>query len=554
MALSPNAPDYVSQVRGFLSDLRQDARQRDQLALEAARSSAANALNYAQLAQQRELAYLQADLNREQYQQAYDQKKLAYENDALKNAIQTMDKQKTQELAERRFQFDVIKEAEEQKRLEEKDRKERIEQTESRFALQKLGDIMATGDLNGFDKWVSGMSQMAFSYADLGNIYSQGLNLWNSADNARKEKLTTENMPTYISLTDESSKLGAQLPFMTSQQRLAAIGDWEKRSADFKVRVGNPQMTSSLDLIAKGLRDKSEVVSKDTKTQSLATFTQFGKAKAIAEVSPELQKEFDTLYTGTSSEQKLSEDYQSKLDLVRLAYNKEKSKRILAEEAARLRQYEEIQVGREGLYTTDEQGFRKPKLQAPDLSPSLGSGNLDENNEITELAKDKIKNYESRLGQQGILLEKLSPEQAVVKMMEDLERIRRGEKIATPESKPTVQVDTSKVRYGNTWAFPTAVAPQATTAAAPTAPQVQPAAPAQPSANLGNLEANKALFAEVQKQIAGGKKFFEVTDPKTGEVRVTTYPLSTLFANLPALIREQEKTLVTTPTAPEDRR
>lgn len=554
MAVSPNAPDYVSQVRGFLSDLRQDARQREQLALEAQKANMSNALSYAQLAQQKDLALLEADLNREQYQQAYDQKQMTYENNALKSALQNYDKKTAQDLAERRFQFDVQKQENEL----DNERRKRLGEAESTYALQKLTDIISTGDPDGYSKWTNDMGKMAFSNANWGALATTGLNLWNSAESARKTKLTAENMPSYISLTDESAKLRVKLPYMTKEDRTMAIADWDKRAADLKLKVENPQLISSLDTISKGIKEEVDSLSKDAKSQDMNSFTALGRRGGLEEIDPDIQKEFTSLYNSTSDTDKETLGYEQKVDDLRLKFNRAKASKELASEAMRMRQYEEIQVGRDGLYTVDADGFRKPKVAAPDLTPSFGNGNLDEDNKMSNIAREKIKRYEAQMGQQGIILEKQSDVQALSEMVVKMEEIRSGKpkgegKTGPTETKPTAQVDSNRARFSNTWAFPTAVNPTGTATAGPVQTPQAPV-PAQTAGNINNLDANRALYAEVQKQIAGGKKYLEVTNPQTGEVKLTTIPLSTLYSNLPILIREQERMLATSPTSPQEGR
>lgn len=65
MALSPNAPDYVSQVRGIIGDLRDNYLKKQQLFQDDQQAAARNALGYAQLNAQRENQALQADLDQQ---------------------------------------------------------------------------------------------------------------------------------------------------------------------------------------------------------------------------------------------------------------------------------------------------------------------------------------------------------------------------------------------------------------------------------------------------------------------------------------------------------
>ena len=63
MALSPNAPDYVSQVRGIIGDVREDYLKKQQLFQQEQQAGAQLALGYAQLAAQRDNQARQANLD-----------------------------------------------------------------------------------------------------------------------------------------------------------------------------------------------------------------------------------------------------------------------------------------------------------------------------------------------------------------------------------------------------------------------------------------------------------------------------------------------------------
>jgi hypothetical protein len=88
MALSPNAPDYVSQVRGVISDLRNDYLKKQQLFQDDQQAAARNALGYAQINAQRENQALQADLD----QQRIEAQKLASQAN-LENTLYERERQ-----------------------------------------------------------------------------------------------------------------------------------------------------------------------------------------------------------------------------------------------------------------------------------------------------------------------------------------------------------------------------------------------------------------------------------------------------------------------------
>jgi hypothetical protein len=106
MALSPNAPDYVSQVRGIIGDLREDYLKKQQLFQQQQQTQAQLGLSYAQLNANRENAARQADLD----QARLENQNLQYQNDLAKYQQGLTQKSFDNDLAERKFSFDRQKE------------------------------------------------------------------------------------------------------------------------------------------------------------------------------------------------------------------------------------------------------------------------------------------------------------------------------------------------------------------------------------------------------------------------------------------------------------
>lgn len=542
MAISPKPSDYVSQVRAYLDDLRRDQQQTAQLGLQ-----------YAQLAQQRNLAQLQADVQREQIQQAYASKFMDAEAAAIRNQVEAVKKQNAEDLAQKRFELDVAK-YEEDKREKEQSR---FADYESRYALQKLNDYVASNDPEGYSKWTQDMSKMAFFNANLGKVMSDGLTLWNNSEAIRKNNIALQEMPTYTSLLSDAQTLKTQLPFMSKDQRIAALADWDKKAGAFKVKVPNEQMISSLDQNNEAFKLLLKELDGRENLQKIETFSTLGRNQQLKNAGPgfeEIQGKFNELYNSTPVAEQNTPDFQRKINDLRLAFNLKKSEAFLASEATRLRAFEEAQLDRPELTLTDESGNVFPKLRAPDLSPNALIGNLNDDNEPSALVLEKIKDFTSKGSQQGLLIERMDPNAGMLAMVERIEAMRQGKPAptapTTPAGTPSAQVDRSKVKFSNPWAMP-----QTATAATPTQPApATAAAPAKvPSANINDLEANRALYAEVQRQLKEGKKYLEVTNPQTGEIKLTQLSLATLNSTLPGLIRNLEQSALAG-NPPEERR
>lgn len=545
MPISPKPSDYVSQVRGFLNDLRQDAQQNAQLGLQ-----------YAQLAQQRNLALLQANLQREQYDRAYASKQLEAQNEQLKSILESGKQARTENLAERRFELDT----KEFERREESDRQQRLAESESRYALQKLNDYIASNDSEGYNKWAQELAKTSFFNANIGKVLTEGLTLWNSADAVRKNNLALQSMPEYNSLLNDAQQLKVKLPYMSRDQREAAIADWENRSGSFKVKIPNEQMIAGLNQNSEAFKLVNKDIGGQETAKKIETFFLLGRNQQLKNAGSgfeEIQNKFNELYNSTPAAEQNTLDFQNKLNDLRLSYNLKRSEAFLASEANRLKPFEEAQLSRPELTLTDESGNVLPKLRAPDLSPNALIGNLNDDNEPSPLALKKIEDFVSRASQQGILIERVDPNKGLLALAEAIDNRKAGKtpsgQPVPPSGTPSAQVDKSRVKFSNPWAMP-----ETTTAATPSS--VQPATPTAatqpsqiPSANINNLEANRALFAEVQRQLREGKKYLEVINPQTGEIKLTQISLATLNSTLPGLIQNLEESAVVG-GPPEERR
>jgi hypothetical protein len=179
MALSPNAPDYVSQVRGVINDLRQNYVQKQQLFQQAQQAQAQIGLGYAQLAAQRDNQARQADLDerRIEVQSLQNQRELeslAF-NRQRQAASDLLDRQK----------FDLLQEEKNQKmrEIESKNR----EEAESGRLYSVVRDARLSGDPEKIAEAEGQLDNAALS----ANIKGQILDRLDIAD-ARRLKLQTD--------------------------------------------------------------------------------------------------------------------------------------------------------------------------------------------------------------------------------------------------------------------------------------------------------------------------------------------------------------------------
>jgi hypothetical protein len=180
MALSPNAPDYVSEVRGVINDLRQNYVQKQQLFQQAQQAQAQIGLGYAQLASQRDNHARQA---------ALDEQRIAVQSLQSQRDLENLAFNRERQAASDRMEaqkFDLLQKERDQK-MEEIDNKNK-EEAESGRLFSLVRDARLSGDLDKIAKAEGELDNAALSAALKGQI----LDRLDIAD-ARRLKFQTDN-------------------------------------------------------------------------------------------------------------------------------------------------------------------------------------------------------------------------------------------------------------------------------------------------------------------------------------------------------------------------
>jgi len=138
MALSPNAPDYVSQVRGIIGDVRENYLKKQQLFQQEQQAAAQVGLGYAQLAAQRDNQARQADL---------DSQRIELEGIKNQRELESLAYNRQRQAAADRLASDQFELAQEEKRqkIDEIDRKNK-EDAESGRIYSYIRDARNSGD------------------------------------------------------------------------------------------------------------------------------------------------------------------------------------------------------------------------------------------------------------------------------------------------------------------------------------------------------------------------------------------------------------------------
>ena len=556
MAITPNAPDYVSQVRGILSDLQEDNLKKQQLFQQEQQQNANRALQYAQLNASRDTAAMQAGLNERQLelnylqeankaQQAkdkldYDTKNQQYE--LYKDAL-------ARDLNERKYNLDVAKED----RVIQNDVLDRLGKKKSNERLAEFGNLLANKDYAGLQKWYSEAQKDTMEVMDYGAMINQASQITSGIERANEMQKLELLRPQMENFFRESGDLISNLQNFSYSDRNQKLADIRTKAANLSSSIKDQSsrdainnVLSSLDLRQRELKDLKKLDARES-------FLTLGKAK---ELFPEIQAEFNVLAAAPQSERG-TEEYIQKQDDLMLRENKRRSEERLKAAADEMAGYEYAQILNPNYTIKQADGSVSPKFRAPDISSiSFRSGILDENNNISEETEDRINKFRDKMITSGVA----KVEEDKLSQIADIVRASRGEKPAAltpgpaqPEASLVPKVNFSNIalvspaQTGTPTSAPTTTAPTTT---APTMPGATPT-PQPPRANINDLEANRKLLSEVQRQLGEGKRYLEIIDPVTREVKLTNISLAALNSTLPNLIRNLEKA---TPQVPEEQR
>ena len=528
MALSPNAPDYISEVRGIIGDLRENYLKKQQLFQQNEQAKAQNALGYAQLAAQRENAALDSEYKTRALEQSALQEDA--KNQALLQKAQ-LEAQKdkyamykdavAQDLNQRKYELDVDKEARDARK--EADDLARKKAAGARMA--EFSSLAARKDYAGMTKWFDDAKQDSFDLIDFQNMTNQAFAIAKGIEESSNLQLVKNAEPELNKFYNEASELQSNLESLGPLERTQAIADMSKKASVFKTQLRDKTTTDALDVTLASLNNMKKAVEEKAQIQDQDNFMADGIDKRLAKISPAIQNKFDDLYARTPEDEQNSAAFKREKRLLYLDYNQAKSSNELARRAKQLADLEAAQMSNPDFTIVGEDGIKRPKFPAPDLTPSFENGTLDRNNNISPEILAEIKAYENKLRVTGVAKQQRDPMAQVMEGFATMEALKQGKKPVVAESKETAPTDISKMQFSNTWALTPKIQgtpvsgakPTTTPAPAPTAPTT----PQTPAADTTDYRKNAALLDEVDRQIKAGNKTY-IQDGKPTNINLNT--------------------------------
>ena len=399
MAISPNAPEYVGQVRGILGDLRENYLKKQQLYLqekeqtermELARAqlnlqaqTAADATQLAQtrLAAEASQAAAQVSANKSRY----DSELFKAQQAALKEAV-------VQDREERKFKFDLDKEDRELK----KEQEDREKEFESGRLMQEGTVAMNSDDPTKLIEWTNKLAGSILSQKQRNDVYTNALSLVDAKKRLEQDAKNIETQPTALGVVQNLNMLDV------SQYTPETFAFEIKKHTDEFKALGNtdPILNDAFMSISQEVaKRQNDFMQKDYGK----AYSNFLNDAVLGELNPADQKEWDSLQQKYPNEidRGQSTDYANATKRLMFQSNKRKS----IEELTRMENANQVRA--ENLASKDSalavvkvdpqtnEQYRSFIFPTPDLTPRVGyDGTIDPNTGlITKRALDENKKF-----------------------------------------------------------------------------------------------------------------------------------------------------------------
>jgi len=456
MPLSPNAPDYVGQVRGILDDLRGDYLKRQQLFQQQQQAAAQNALGYAQLSAQRENSARQADLD----SQRIEASNLNAQRELAQLNAQLGQKQFDNQLAYGKYNLDQRKE--EQRLQAERDAQE---QDKTASALeQKYRIAMLKNDKNEVENVFNEIGQ---SNLDRARRLSITQNVNAGLEATRKLEEADRNMRTATPARAVASSIQSLNPQdLTPDQFMARIDEHDNQFRDFNNT--DPRVNDDYSKARAASLDKMQKYRSSVVGQQIDGLTDLAEQGRL---EPEWQKQYDDL--------KKSPNFSAK-SIQGLMFKRNKAQSISELQAIdnRFSNISQNIINQNpglAIVKTDPvtgEAYKTFTYPIPDLTPREGYGaTIDpETGLITKAAYDKAKKWEDEVTSPNFLYGQVPMIRQFQTQQANVPQMPSTGTPATKQEKPVVQLAPLPFRSGSRFDVG-----QPGTAVIPTAPKNQQA-------------------------------------------------------------------------------
>jgi hypothetical protein len=384
MPITPNAPDYVGQVRGIIGDLRENYLKKQQLYIQEKDQQERIDLARAQLDMQLQNANVQADIDRSKIalsaqqtaQQAeiekarYSSAETAAAADAYKDSLKT-------DLEERKFQ------SEQQKinRGLEQERKDREAEVASGRLYQEMIFALNSDDPTKLIETTNKLAGSILSQKQKNDVFTNALSLIDAKKRLEQDGINIKTQPAALTLLQELNTLDVDK--YTPDQFASKLKEYTNQFKGLKNT--DPKLNDTFLSLSQDVAKRQNDYMQKEYGKAYSTFL---NDAVLGELDPVDQKAWDDLQNQfpTDELKNTGQNYADKTKRLMFQSNKRKS-------IAQLKKLEEINaltadnltLQNPGLAAVREdpqtkQKYRVFPFSTPDLSPVVGyDGSIDPN-------------------------------------------------------------------------------------------------------------------------------------------------------------------------------
>jgi len=374
MPITPNAPDYVGQVRGIIEDLRNNYLKKQQLYLQEQDQAGRLALGYANMQQQSALARDQLAASMRQHEASAAAQMAGNRAEQYKATAALADKQAKADLDERKFGLELWKE---QNKLEQEQR-ERDQETNSGRLMQEGTIALNSDDPTKLIEWTNKLAGSILTQKQRNDVYTNALSLVDTKKKLEQDGINIRSQPQALQIVQDMNMMNVE---NLSPDELAARMD--EHTAKFKgLKNTDPKINDIFMSVSQDVAKRQHDFRQKEYGQVFDSFLRSGE---LAQLDQKTQDQFDTLQADyPEGPSRASNDYSIKLKRLMFQSNNANSNKTLDSlnrQAITIQENIVSQNPSLAAVKTDPstgEKYRTFPYSPPDLSPVIGfNGTID---------------------------------------------------------------------------------------------------------------------------------------------------------------------------------
>lgn len=396
MPINPTAPDYISQVRGVISDLRDNYVKKQQLYLQEKDQEDRIGLARAQFDLQVQNSNQQAALARSKLAAEIDssnaQLAARSNSEALELArinASSIKARTESDLNERKFLFEQIKEGEKLKQ----EQAEREKETASGRLMQEGTVALNSDDPTKLIEWTNKLAGSILSQKQRNDVFTNALSLVDAKKRLEQEGVNIKTQPKALQIVQNLNMMNVDN--LAPDELAAKIN--ELTDSFRSLKNTDPKINDLFMSVSQEVAKRQHDFRQKEYGQVFDSFLRSGD---LAQLDQSTQAEYDKLQSEyPEGPSRASNDYSVKLKRLMFKSNEAASVNALQSLAKQADQKQEDLINRipalAAVRTDPETGakYRAFPFEAPDLTPVIGfNGTIDPDTGL--INKNTIRQYE----------------------------------------------------------------------------------------------------------------------------------------------------------------